>query len=462
MKKLSLFSFASMSFVLIGCSLTPNYMRPSLDSMPSHWKYQEEVDAQAEINKSVVKPDWWTNFKSAELNALVAEALSNNNDLRAGIQRIEQSRAALKIANASLFPSLNSSAGASRSLSNPVNESHSYNSALQGGLSASYEVDLFGENDASISAADANLQSTIFTQDALALSVMGDVASGYFSVLNLKERIAIADQNIKNANEVLRIINARVNVGTVSDLDLAQQTSALANAKANRESLKQQLGQAENALAVLLGKAPQDILIQGRKLTGLKIPSIAPSQPASLLERRPDLRATEASLIAANANIGVARAAFYPSLSISLSPSIATTGFGDPTSTAISLATSLTAPLFQGGRLEGGLEQATSRQKELVETYRKSILVAFQDVENALLAVDTAERREQLLRTTMQQAQKAYTLSKQQYDAGAIDYQTLLDTQNAKLSAEDSYTQSRLARLNASIDLYMALGGGWE
>lgn len=440
--------------LLAGCSLTPDYARPAVET-PATWS-----EAQTQ-SPSAVAYDWWTSFNSEELNALMGRALENNTDLRAGLQRIEQARASLKIAGADLIPSVNGSAGASRSKSNPPTGKNRYATSLNAGLSVSYELDLFGANRASVTSAEAGYQGSIYDQDALKLSLMGDVVTGYFTLVNLRERLKIADNNLTNAREVLRIVEARVREGAESDLELAQQKSSVASREASRASLVEQIKNAENALAVLSGQPPQSLAIERQNLDRLDVPEIASGQPSALLERRPDLLSAEAGLIAANANIGAARAAFFPSISLGLSDSLSLAEFGEPSSTVLSLASSLTAPIFQGGRLEGGLEQATARQLELVENYRGNVLRAFQEVEDALAAVKSARERETALQTAMQQSRRAYQLSKSRYDAGSIDYQTLLDTQNAQLSAEDSYAQARLARLTAAVNLYRALGGGW-
>ncbi|MBU0799988.1 MAG: efflux transporter outer membrane subunit [Alphaproteobacteria bacterium] len=441
--------------LLSGCALSPDYQRPSVD-VPAQWSVAETG------SPTVIARDWWAEFESAELNGLMNAALNQNNDLRAGLQRVEQARAGLRIAGASLLPSASASGGATQSRTNPAQGSASSATSLRAGVDISYELDLFGANRAGVNAANAGLEAQQYNQEALALVVMGDVAAGYFQILNLRERLVIADTNLANAREVMRIVNARVREGMESDLELAQQTASVASNEAARETLVQQITNAENALAVLLGQLPQTIAIEGGSITALTIPAIAPVLPSSLLERRPDLRAAEAGLVAANANIGIARAAFFPSLSLGLGQSLSTPGFGDPATTVLSLAAGLAAPLFQGGRLEGGVEQATARQLELAENYRKAVLVAFQEVEDALAAERAAQARETALQTAMTQAQRAYRLSKSRYDAGAIDFQTLLDTQNAQLSAEDNYAQARLARLNAAIDLFKALGGGWQ
>lgn len=440
-----------LSALLCGCSLTPDYQRPAVD-MPAAW---------SESGETAILRDWWTGFDSAELNALMAEALLRNNDLLAGLQRIEQARASLKIAGADLLPSVGGSAGASRTRTNPDKGKTTTATSLRAGLDIAYELDLFGANRAGISAAEANLRASQYDQDALSLITTADVATGYFTLLNLRERLSIADNNLSNAHEVLRIVTARAQVGTESDIELARQESAVASSEASRTSLLRQIENAENALAVLTGRAPGNLAVAGESLSGLNIPQIDPGQPSTLLERRPDLRAAEAGLIAANANIGAARAAFFPSITLNGGANLAASGFGDPATTALSLASSLVAPIFQGGRLEGGVEQATARQMELAESYRKTVLTSFQEVADALAAVTAAQARETSLEKSMLQARKAYQLTKKRYDAGTIDFQTLLDTQSTQLSAEDNFSTARLDRLNAAIDLYKALGGGW-
>lgn len=388
------------------------------------------------------------------------QALADNNDIRAGVHRVEQSRAALKIAGAAMLPSADASAGLGRSRTNPAQGRTTTSTNINAGLNISYELDLFGRNAAGIDAAQAGLNASLYDEDALALVVAGDVASGYFSLLNLHERLAVADQNLANAREIFRIVQARFREGMESDIELAQQQSAVASNEAARASLVEQISNAQNALAVLLGQAPQSVRIENESLASVTLPEVNPQPPSTLLQKRPDIRSAEQRLVAANADIGAARAAFFPSISLGLGTTISLPGFGDPATTAMSLASSLAAPIFQGGRLEGGVEQATARQKELVETYKKTVLVSFQETEDALAATKAAKDRELALRTAAENARKAYDLSKKRYDAGSIDFRTLLDTQSAQLSADDSYAQAKLARLNATISLYKALGGG--
>lgn len=453
MKKIVIIPFAAL--ILASCSLTPDYQPPTV-KMPPAWG-----EAQTQANNDLAS-DWWKSFDSPELNTLMQLARQKNTDLLAGIQRVEQARASLKIAGASLIPSIDGSSEASRSKINPASGKGNYSSSLSAGVNISYDLDLFGSNRANILAAQAGLDNTIFIQGALDLTIMGDVATSYFTLVNLRERLVIADNNLANSREVLRIIESRVREGLESDLELAQQKSAVASSEAARVSLTEQIKNAENALAVLLGEPPNSIEIKRQMLNGLNVPVIASGQPSVLLERRPDLLAAEVLLIAANANIGVAKAAFFPSISLGLGDSVSLAGLGEPSTSILSLASSLAAPIFQGGRLEGGVEQATARQLELVQIYRGNVLKAFQEVEDALIAVKAAQEREAAFQMAMKQARRAYQLSKSRYNAGAIDFQTLLDTQDVQLSAEDNYAKARLARLTAAVNLYRALGGGWK
>lgn len=452
MKKIIVASLVTV--LLSGCSLIPDYQRPQV-AAPASW-------SQAGTGTTQMAREWWKSFGDEELNRLMAQALDENNDIRAALHRVEQSRAGLKIAGASLLPSASATAGAGRTRTDPASGPTTNRNSVNVGAGINYELDLFGANRANVEAAEANYAGAQYDRDAAALVVMGDVASTYFNLLNARQRLVIADNNLKNAHEVLNIVQARYDAGTVSALDLARQQASLAASEAQRASTLQNVSIAENALAVLVGQVPQTLQIAGEDLKGVTVPAVDPGQPSSLLERRPDIRRAEMNLYAANADIGAARAAYFPTVSIGLNGSLAATGFGDPTTTVLGLASSLAAPIFQGGRIEGGVEQATARQKELVENYRKTVLVSFREVEDALTAQKTAERREDLLAQAMEQSRRAYNFARQQYDAGIIDFESLLTTQNALLSAEDSHAQARNERLQASIDLFKALGGGWS
>ena len=440
--------------LLSGCSMIPNYERPVTDS-PAGWS---EADAS---NPTVIAKDWWKNFQSAELNALMDEALANNNDIGASVARVEQARGLLRATGSSRLPSVDAGGSIGYERINPGQGRSTSDAVGDAGLSVGYELDLFGLNTAEIKAAQADLESFQYERDAIALIVMSDTAKAYFNVLNLTERLGIADQNLNSAQELLRIVQARFDAGATTLLDVAQQKTDLANTEAARASVERDLKIAKSALAVLAGKAPQSLTVSAKDLRTLPVPAIAPGQPSSLLERRPDIRSVEADLIAANADIGAARSAFFPQVTLGLDWTVLASPLGDPATTALALASAITAPIFSGGLLEGNLAFTKARKDELIENYRKTVLVSFKDVEDAIANERAAQKREMSLATALNESRKAYDLAKQQYDVGSIDFQTLLDNRQVMLLAEDNYIQTKNDRLAASVDLYKALGGGW-
>ncbi|MBE2191481.1 MAG: efflux transporter outer membrane subunit [Alphaproteobacteria bacterium] len=443
--------------LLSSCSFIPSYTQPSVE-VPARWNSEIQNEGQIEI-----PAQWWTLYQDDTLNSLMDDALTQNLDLRAGFERVNQARSALRIAGASLLPSASASLGASKSRTNPASGSSYTTDNLSAGLAISYDLDLFGGNRATIEAARASLYGQQYEQEALKLVALGDVASAYFNLLTTRERVRIAEDNLKNSREVLRIIRVRVETGLDSDLELSQQQVAVSSSEASLATLKQTESIYQNALALLLGRAPQTFSITNTKnVSEFPVPSIALEQPSTLLERRPDVHRMEQSLLAANANIGAARAAFFPSINLGGTGSAAIASLGDPATTVLALASSLSAPIFSGGRLEGGLDQATSQQRELVELYRKTVLVAFKEVEDALASTKAAAEREVALKSAMNSARRAYDISRKRYEVGTIDFQTLLDTQSSLLSAEDTYAQALESKLTASVDLVKALGGGWK
>lgn len=436
-----------MCLLLTACNLVPDFHRPSAE-IPDQWRDTNNIE-----QKSVINPEWWRAFGSTELNRLIRESLLYNNDLAAARQRIEQARAQAKIAGANLWPSL----GLQGDFADTHN--HSGDSRKESGqFIAAYEVDLWGANRARRDAGSARLLSSVYSRDALQLVVMSNVGQAYFNLLALVERKRIATEFLENTAAVLAIINGRYQAGAVSGLDVAQQQTELATARASLDLLNQQYTLAENALAILLGHSPQQTTVNAERFFDMIVPTISVLQPVSLLERRPDVRQAEMELIAANADIGVARAAFYPKLQLNLDALLATP---QPAGAALTMASSLTQPLFQGGRLDAGLENAQARNTELVEIYRKTILTAFKEVEDAAAVRGNSTRRLQALADAVDRAGVAYQLSLDRYRLGAIDYQTLLSTQRSLLTAENSRVQARQDLLIAMVQLYQALGGGW-
>jgi multidrug efflux system outer membrane protein len=262
---------------------------------------------------------------------------------------------------------------------------------------------------------------------------------------------------LKNAEEVLRIIEARYKAGSVSGLEVSQQRVAVNSFRASLAFLNQQRSTTSNALAILLGQAPQDVQAPRETLASLKVPDVNLTPPATLLTARPDIERAEATLRAANADIGAARAAFFPSLNFGLDASMAA-GFGGPAAAALSLASSALAPIFTGGRLTGNLEDVTARQKELAAQYQKTVLVAFQEVEDALAAYKNSNEQAVISRESVKESQAAYDIAKARFDAGAIDYLTLLETQRSLYQAQDNQIAVYQDRIASFVQLRKALG----
>jgi outer membrane protein, multidrug efflux system len=436
-----------VSFGLSACSLAPNYQRPSME-VPGGWSSVSGVGLTPQPSTE----PYWQELGSEELNRVVATALGQNLDLEAALHRVEQARALAKVAGSALYPSIDASAGASRNYQDSKNTT-----AARGLGSISYEVDLWGKNRNQLAAANYRADATQYDRDALQLIVAADAVTFYTQVLSLNERMRIAENNLKNAEEVLRITEARFREGSVSGLEVSQQRVAVNNLRAALTSLMEQRSTNLNALAILLGRAPQNFQAPKGEFASLKLPAVNLTPPASLLTARPDIESAEVGLRAANADIGIARAAFFPSLTLGADASIAA-GFGNPAATAASLAANMLAPIFTGGRLTGNLEDVTARQKELAAQYQKTVLTAFQEVEDALAALKSNNEQAVLSGESVTESQNAYDIAKARFDAGAVDYLNLLETQRSLYQAQDNEVSIQEGQLAAFVQLRKALG----
>ena len=404
--------------------------------------------------------EWWRRFGSGELDSLMTEAMGANQNLAAAMARIDQARANARVAGAPLLPTLDGSGSSNRSyddLYTTVNKRTGY----QGLLTANYEIDLWGKNAAGLQAADAAVTSSVFDRDTILLVLQSDLATTYFQILALRDRLQIARDNLAAAQGLLNLVQIQFEQGAASALDVARQKTAVASFAAQIPQFEQQLLAAQTSLAILLGRAPGPDIAAARSLDTLSLPAIAPGQPSTLLERRPDIGRTEADLMGADADIGAARAAFYPSITLSASVGIEGVASGGASALA-SLVAGLVQPIFSAGRLEGELERTKARRIELAANYRQTVLIAFKETIDALSAVNTSEAREALLRSAAESAAEAYRLADLNYRSGATDFLTVLDAQRTLLDSQDSLVQGELDRYTAATNLYKALGGGWQ
>jgi NodT family efflux transporter outer membrane factor (OMF) lipoprotein len=404
--------------------------------------------------------DWWRSFRSRELTALIEEAQTANFDIAAAVARIIQADAQSKLAGAPLLPTLDHDSSVTRSRPPGGPDRTTYRVAL----SASYELDFWGKNRATSRAAQENAIAARFDRDTVAISAIVSVGTAYFLVLASQDRLRIAHRNVDSASRVLTLIRQRQDAGTASALEVAQQETLLASQRAQIPILEEVLRQNMATLALLVGRPPAFLRVRGGSLYSLGIPRVNPGLPSELLYQRPDIRSAEAELAAADASVEAARAAFFPSITL--------TGSGGFTSTALralfrpesafySVAANLAQPIFDGFRLEALLEQAKGRQLELLNLYRRAVVSGFTDVERALIAVAESAERERRQQEVVEASQRAFGIAETRLREGTVDLVTVLITQQALFTAEENRVTARLARLQAVLSLYQALGGSW-
>lgn len=407
-------------------------------------------------------PEWWSGYGSRELDRVVTTAHANNTDIAIAATRILQAEARTRIVGAALFPRINFDADAAlRGNAGNSTVTRSYGA----GIGGSYEVDLWGRLRANEAAAQATLRASTADQSTVALSITADVVNNYLTVLSLRDRLRIARSNLANAQSVLSTIEARVRAGAGTDLDLAQQRAVIAGQEAALPQLERQEFEARSALAVLLDQPLDTFTVQGGSLSTIRAPQVKPGLPSELLTRRPDIRAAEERLAAAGADVQAARAAFFPTISLTGSSNLASaalTALFSGGSYSYGLAAGLVQPIFDGGRLIAERDLALASQQELVASYRAVVASAFADVSVALKAVETLSRQAVFVAEQQRQAQIAFRLADARYRAGATDLITLLDAQRTLFQAEDQMAVVNLQRLQASVGLFRALGGGWQ
>jgi multidrug efflux system outer membrane protein len=447
---------------LVACNLGPHYKRPDIPP-PEAWR-----DAPSSEQSGWPSSDWWRGFNSPTLNDLMDQARVANDDLGAAIARIQQADAQARIAGAPLLPSLGLDGDGTRQRTAQTTVTpavpRTFNT-FTAELTASYEIDFWGKNRALRDAARMAALASRYDRATVELTVMQSVASTYFQALELRDRLQVANDNVASARDTLKGLQLEAQVGTLTALDVAQQQTTVATLDAAIPPLNQQLGETLDALAILLGKQPEAVDVTAGTLGDLAEPEVVPGMPSELLARRPDVAQAEAQLIAANANIAAARAAFFPTISLTaaggyVSPALNT--LFNPVSRVFNATAGLTQPIFQGGALVGQYQLNKGRYAELLSDYHKAVISAFGNVEDALVSVQqTAEqlRREQEAVAT---ARHAYELTQAQFHAGTINILVVLSTETALFTAQDTLVQVKYSHLNALVALFSALGGGWQ
>ena len=449
----------AISLTLVGCSLGPAYQRPDTPT-PVAWRGSSDTE-----QASWPSVEWWRGFGSSELDGYMAQARGANNDIAAAVARVRQADALAVVAGAALLPTLGASVAALTERQQGTGAAYSKLHQVSPQLTASYLVDFWGKNRAAQSAALATATASRRDQATVELTVMTSVALVYFTSLELQDRLTVADDNVASAEKTLKGLRLQLAAGIATALDVAQQETTVSTLSAAIPPLRQQLQTTLDALAILIDRLPESINGSTNTLSDLSLPVVRPGLPSELLKRRPDVAEAEAQLIAANANIVVARAAFFPSIELT-----AAGGFASPSlstllrssSRVYSAAASLTQPIFEGGALRAQLEFAQARRDELVANYTKTILAAFGNVEDALVAVQQSAEQVNRQGTAVAKARRAYQISQAQMHAGTVNILTVLNTETALFSAQDALIQARFAQVQSLVSLFGALGGGWR
>ena len=414
---------------------------------------------------------WWRLFNSPSLNAMMTEAQTANLDIAAAVARIREADDQLRIAGAALLPAVNGNAGASRtrspygaaagSIGTPLSIGNIFNL----GLAASYEIDFWGKTRALRNAAAAAAFQSRFDMRSVQLGIQSSLAGTVFDLIGTRARLEVAEESLAAAERILAAIHHQREGGIATLLDETQQESEVERERAAIPPLEQQIDQDRIAIALLLGKMPNEITVPDELLDQIALPLINPGIPSQLLARRPDVGSAEQQLIAANANITVARAQLFPDITLTGAAgfqSVALKNLTQPTGMLDSIGSSLTQIVFDGGRLRGQVSLSRDRYAELLFAYRKAVISALLDVETALVVLQKSADEEMAQRAYADKASKANEISQRLLLNGMIDITTLLNTQRTYYGAQDSLLQARLAHLQAVLGLYRALGGGWD
>lgn len=463
MNKRSLY-LPGLCLLLNACASSP----PPIDSgiaPPAAWQFAERDAAQA------TQQQWWTQFGSPQLNRLVDQARRDSFDIAAATARVRQAQASAVIAGAPLLPEVKFNLATShqkllRGPGGPDLDASTSDKAVDNygaNLTASYEVDFWGGRAAARDSAVHSLRASAFDQATVELTLLSSVADRYAQTLAARQREQIAALNLANARNVLNLVQTRYDAGSATALELAQQKNLVASQQRQLPLIQQLSEESRITLAALLGQPVQAVDLGSETFQALTWPTLGAGMPSQLLSRRPDIAKAEAQLAAAQADVTVARAAMLPAITLGATlGSDAYKALDVLRSPYYTLTAGLVAPIFNNGRLSAERDKARARQDELLHTYRGAIINGFADVEKALSSITRLDQQRQWQSEELQQAQTAFQIAESRYQAGAEDLLTVLETQRTLYAAQDQNVQLRLSRLQASIALYKALGGGWQ
>jgi outer membrane protein, multidrug efflux system len=457
----------SLLILMTGCTVGPNYARPQLTA-PAIYRGADETPISSADQNSLGDQQWAQVFREPELQDLIRVALGNNYDMRIAAQRVLEEQAQLRITRSQQFPSVNVGAtGIGADLGGSVGNGFPSGAFAVGtfNLSAAWTPDFWGLYRRQTEAERAQLLGQLWAQRAVRMTVVQQVTTAYLHLRSLDEQLSIAKQTLRARRESVELTRTLESGGSVPLADLRQAEELEYTASVQIPQLEQETQQQENALRLLLGQNPGPVGHTDPNALAPVPRDLPVGLPSRLLERRPDILQAEQQLIAANARIGVARAQFFPQISITASGGVAGSDFSNifaPGSRLIYGIGSLTQPIFQGGRLRGQLELSEETKKEMVLNYQKTIAGAFRDASNALIAVDKQRVAREQQEKLVAAAEDAARLAQMRYQGGATSYLEVLTTDSNLLSAQLNLVNSREGEAQSLVQLYEALGGGWE
>lgn len=460
--------FAVLLLFLAACTVGPDYKRPEI-ALPAQYP---ETGPSPEA--AAVVPNWWTLYKDPTLDELIAAGRKTNADVRLAVARVQEAEGALREVRASIFPEITGSASYARqgvsTLSQPPVPAGiaTVRPTYQALISTSYEVDFWGRLARTTEAARANLLANQLSRDVVDITLAGAIAQAYFALRSLDTQITVLDNSIRARRDSLDIAKARLEAGLAPELDVYQAQAALADAQVQRRDAARSRSLVEHQIMQLTGRL--SITLPADKLAGdvfsLPLVPLPPAGlPSTLLDRRPDIRQAEQTLVAANAQIGVARAALFPTLSLTASAGVQSAQFANlvagPGASIWSLGVGVAGPIFDAGRRSARVDQASAREEQAVAGYQKAIETGFREVSDALVNVQQTGESEAELKSRLDAARNALELSTLRYQSGYSPYLEVLDAQRTANDAELAYVRNRQSRLAFSVDLMKALGGGW-
>ncbi|MBV9560283.1 MAG: efflux transporter outer membrane subunit [Bradyrhizobium sp.] len=447
---------------LSGCIIGTERPELSLD-MPVAYRAASKGDADA----AVPMLDWWRGFRSGELTSLMDAAQLHNLDIAVAIAEIVQADAQVGVSGAPLLPQVTGAASAEQnhpsSLGTTGGGSSTFNT-FSTSLTASYMLDFWGKNRATLYAAEENATASRYNREVVTLTTVVTVANTYFQILAAQDQVRVTRENLAAAERILGLIKNQFNAGTASQLDVSQQEALVATERAAIPPLEVTRDQNIAALALLVGKAPANFAVHGGSTSRIAVPRVTPGLPSELLYQRPDIRQAEAQLAASNFSVESARAAFFPQIQLTGQTGFQSTALASlftPGAWFYTLTASLTQPIFDGFLLESQLKQAKGVQLQNLQAYRKAVLSAFADVEKALIALQKFTLQERLQSEVVAASQKAFDVAEKQLRGGTINLITVLQAQQTLFTAQNNLVQVRLSKLLAATSLFQALGGGW-